>query len=216
MCECTCMSYACASCGDWTQARHIACGRECVRNTCAGRRCALFSCSALREEVCFEVRWARDKSITCKSITLLARDHVRWTAVDRPRMHRDERRLRVHVMTLQTSDLQLLLSRKRFPEYGQVVAVRPMADGCDGCRSSTTSLSCTFSVSWSLLLSRSLVGWSTYHELILNYIPQHPHASQGDVGQHFGIGQSSVSTIIKNKDSIRYDYPYSRYKICTY
>ena len=32
-----------------------------------------------------------------------------------------------------------MLARERFPEYTQVVAVRLTADGCDGCRSSTTS-----------------------------------------------------------------------------
>ena len=118
-----------------------------------------------------------------KSITALARDHVRcrWYAVDRPRMRRDGRRLRVHVMTLQTTDLRLLLARKRFPEYPQVVQCvpRPMdVTDADPARLHGV-LSCTFSVSRSLLLSRSLLarvhnppgcygllllGWSTYRE----------------------------------------------------
>ena len=113
-----------------------------------------------------------DKSITFyrslgpKSITALAHDHVWWYAVDRPRMRRDERRLRVRVMTLQTTDLQLLLARKRFPEYTQVVAVRPRPmDGTDADPARLHGvLSCTFSVSRSLLSSQSLLGWSTYRE----------------------------------------------------
>ena len=38
---------------------------------------------------------------------------------------------------------------------------------------------------------------------ILTYVENHPHASQGEVGRKFGIGQSSVSTLIKNKAAIR-------------
>ena len=38
---------------------------------------------------------------------------------------------------------------------------------------------------------------------ILTYVDNHPHASQGEVGRKFGIGQSSVSTLIKNKAAIR-------------
>ncbi|XP_065196555.1 tigger transposable element-derived protein 4-like [Sycon ciliatum] len=37
---------------------------------------------------------------------------------------------------------------------------------------------------------------------ILNYAEKNPRATQGDIGRHFGIGQSSVSTILKNKSSI--------------
>ena len=37
---------------------------------------------------------------------------------------------------------------------------------------------------------------------ILEYIEKNPNASQGQVGIHFGIGQSFVSTIEKNKAAI--------------
>ena len=73
-------------------------------------------------------------------------------------MRHDEGRLRVRVMTLQRTDLQLLLARKRFPEYAQVVAVRPRpmdATDADPARLHGV-LSCTFSVSRSLLLRPSL------------------------------------------------------------
>ena len=36
----------------------------------------------------------------------------------------------------------------------------------------------------------------------MEYIEKNPNASQGQVGIHFGIGQSSVSTIVKNKAAI--------------
>ena len=38
---------------------------------------------------------------------------------------------------------------------------------------------------------------------ILTYVENHPRASQGEVDRQFGIGQSSVSTLIKNKAAIR-------------
>ena len=49
--------------------------------------------------------------------------------------------------------------------------------------------------------SRTSLGVAKKAE-ILDYITKHPQASQGDVGRQFGVGQSSISTIIKNKESI--------------
>ena len=115
------------------------------------------------------------RSLGPKSITALARDHVQWYAVDCPRMRRDERRLRMHIMTLQTTDLQLLLARRRFPEYGQVVAVCPKADGCDECRSSTTSR-CTQlyifckSISFAKLITSRVIDLSRAHCTAAAYI----------------------------------------------
>ena len=49
--------------------------------------------------------------------------------------------------------------------------------------------------------SRTSLGVAKKAE-ILDYIAKHPQASQGDVGRQFGVGQSSTSKIIKNKESI--------------
>ena len=68
------------------------------------------------------------------------------------------------------ANLQFKLVQTRFPEYGEVgersYTLCPMANGRDGCRSSTTYgvLSCTFSV----CQSRTGQGWSTYHELTVH------------------------------------------------
>ena len=81
------------------------------------------------------------RSLGPKSITARARYHVRLYAVDRPRIRRDERRLRVRAMTLHMTDLQILLARKRFPEYAQVVAasVWPTEAPIPGCICSSNS-----------------------------------------------------------------------------
>ena len=106
------------------------------------------------------------RSLGPKLITALARDHVRWYAVDRPHMRHDERRLRVRVMTLQTTDTASACAKKisGIRASCSCASPRPMdATDADPARLHGV-LSCTFSVSRSLLLSRSLLGRSTYRK----------------------------------------------------